>query len=222
MSSVEEILGTIKGMRAQLKGLQKSLKAVLKGDMVVLKGGKAPKVKAVSGEEKPKRPLNVWQCWTQHVKICYTAEYATFKATCETKQGVAIKFAKHCSVEMAADYSAFTEDFKASLTKVKTVAAVAVMPVVAVAAATSPPSTPKVKAPAPTPSAPRKEESDESSDDEGTARPWTWKGTKYYRTTENECWLLAAGGAMGKWSGVYDPIADSMDADAEEPAVETD
>jgi hypothetical protein len=59
-------------------------------------------------------------------------------------------------------------------------------------------------------------------EDEDAARLWTWKSKKYFRTSSNECWFANADGSMGKWAGVYDPIADSMDADVEEPEIETE
>ena len=58
--------------------------------------------------------------------------------------------------------------------------------------------------------------------DEDAARLWTWKSKKYFRTSANECWVANADGSMGKWAGVYDPIADSIDADAEEPEIEAE
>lgn len=62
----------------------------------------------------------------------------------------------------------------------------------------------------------------DEDDDEDAARLWTWKSKKYFRTSANECWIANADGSMGKWAGVYDPIADSMDADAEEPEIEAE
>ena len=113
--------------------------------------------------------------------------------------------------------------------------------------AVEPAPTPVKKTKTSTPAAPKKEEkkaavtpvkelfgsdSEEgSSDDEVTpdeddgedaARLWTWKSKKYFRTTANECWVANADGSMGKWAGVYDPIADSIDADAEEPEIEAE
>lgn len=61
-----------------------------------------------------------------------------------------------------------------------------------------------------------------NDEDEDAARMWTWKSKKYFRTSANECWFANADGSMGKWAGVYDPIADSMNADAEEPEIETE
>ncbi len=48
---------------------------------------------------------------------------------------------------------------------------------------------------------------------------WTHKGTTYFRSSLNECWLKDSKGGMGKWVGIYNPITDKVE-DAPEPEFE--
>jgi hypothetical protein len=48
---------------------------------------------------------------------------------------------------------------------------------------------------------------------------WTHKGTTYFRSSLNECWLKDSKGGMGKWVGIYNPISDKVE-DAPEPEFE--
>ena len=52
---------------------------------------------------------------------------------------------------------------------------------------------------------------------DGLAHPWTFKGKKCLRTSDNEVWEAKADGSMGKWLGLYDPTTEKIDASAEEP-----
>ena len=55
--------------------------------------------------------------------------------------------------------------------------------------------------------------------EEESLSAWTHKGTAYYRTSINECWLKAADGSMGKWVGIYNPVSDEVEP-APEPEFE--
>ena len=52
---------------------------------------------------------------------------------------------------------------------------------------------------------------------EGEARPWTFKGKNYLRSSDNEVWLRGADGGCGEWQGVYSPAEDRIDDSVEEP-----
>jgi hypothetical protein len=56
-------------------------------------------------------------------------------------------------------------------------------------------------------------------DDEGiTLESWTFKGRKYLRTPDGDCWIQNADGNRGKWAGHYDGT--KINASAPEPTVE--
>jgi colicin import membrane protein len=55
--------------------------------------------------------------------------------------------------------------------------------------------------------------------EEESLTAWTHKGTVYYRSSMNECWLKAADGSMGAWVGLYNPVTDKVEA-APEPEFE--
>jgi hypothetical protein len=52
---------------------------------------------------------------------------------------------------------------------------------------------------------------------EGEARPWTFKGKNYLRSSGNEIWLRGADGGCGEWQGVYLPAEDRIDDSVPEP-----
>lgn len=55
-----------------------------------------------------------------------------------------------------------------------------------------------------------------------TMKKWTFKGKRYFRSSENGCWLMKPDGSQGAWAGKYDPVADAIDQDAEEPEYASD
>ena len=52
---------------------------------------------------------------------------------------------------------------------------------------------------------------------DGAAHPWTFKGKKCLRTSDNEVWEAKADGSIGKWLGLYNPAEDKIDDSAPEP-----
>jgi hypothetical protein len=52
---------------------------------------------------------------------------------------------------------------------------------------------------------------------EGQARPWTYKGKNYLRSSDNEVWLRGADGGCGEWQGVFVPAEDRIDDSVPEP-----
>jgi hypothetical protein len=95
--------------------------------------------------------------------------------------------------------------------------------------------TPKKKAPAKpkVPDAPKKAKDTVASappkplplpaieEEELVIEPWTWLGKTYYKSSKNEVWKMTEEEELGKWVGVYDPVADTIDRDAPEPKYET-
>jgi len=221
-----------------MKALQKNLEGLLKGGSSKVKSSSAK-----SGEKTPRAPT-AWTAWTQHCHSAYAEEYAVYKEVNKGVRGVAILFAKHCQAEYESAFAEFSSAFSAAHPPVKKTKATPATAKLAV----EPAPTPVKKTKTSTPAAPKKEkkaavtpvkelfgsDSEESSsdneatpaaaadEDEDAARLWTWKSKKYFRTSANECWVANADGSMGKWAGVYDPIADSIDADAEEPEIEAE
>lgn len=61
-------------------------------------------------------------------------------------------------------------------------------------------------------------------DDEAlvTMKKWTFKGKRYFRSSENGCWIMKPDGSQGAWAGKYDPVADAIDQSAEEPEYASD
>lgn len=55
-------------------------------------------------------------------------------------------------------------------------------------------------------------------DDEVTLESWPFKGRKYLRTPDGDCWIQNADGNRGKWAGHYDGT--KINASAPEPNVE--
>ncbi len=51
----------------------------------------------------------------------------------------------------------------------------------------------------------------------GEARPWTFKGKNYLRSSDNEVWLRGADGGCGEWQGVFLPAEDRIDDSVPEP-----
>jgi hypothetical protein len=62
------------------------------------------------------------------------------------------------------------------------------------------------------------------SDDEAlvTLKKWTFKGKKYFRSSENGVWTMKPDGSQGAWAGKYDAVSDSIDETAEEPEYGSD
>jgi len=52
---------------------------------------------------------------------------------------------------------------------------------------------------------------------DGAVYPWTFKGAKYVRNSDNQVWEAENETDAGDWAGVYDPATDSIDDSAEEP-----
>jgi hypothetical protein len=65
--------------------------------------------------------------------------------------------------------------------------------------------------------APAPESDSESDNEEETLKRWTFRGKAYYRSDDNDCWIANTDGSMGAFAGKYDPVADKIDEDAEEP-----
>lgn len=55
---------------------------------------------------------------------------------------------------------------------------------------------------------------------DGMVHPWSYKGKKYLRNSDNEVWVQGADGGCGEWMGVYLPAEDSIDDSVPEPAFE--
>ncbi len=206
MASKTEILAQIDSMRKELKKLKKLLKALPEEEVAAEKPKK--KSRAKKDPSAPKKPLNAWQAWTVYAKETYPEQYKEFADELEEKGGVAPKFASYLRESAADEYNDFVAKYKAenpSAEKPK-----------------KPTTSSAKKAPAASAAASAAASSDSSDDEEGeeAGNQWVWKGKTYFRTEENECWYEQDGKMI--WAGVYDPIADSMDADAEEPEVEFD
>jgi len=52
---------------------------------------------------------------------------------------------------------------------------------------------------------------------DGAVWPWTFKGAKYVRNSDNQVWEAENKTEAGDWAGVYDPATDSIDDSADEP-----
>jgi len=55
---------------------------------------------------------------------------------------------------------------------------------------------------------------------DGMVHPWSFKGKKYLRNSDNEVWLAGADGGCGEWQGVYLPAEDRIDDSVPEPEFE--
>lgn len=55
---------------------------------------------------------------------------------------------------------------------------------------------------------------------DGQVHPWSFKGTKYLRNSDNEVWRQAADGGCGEWVGVVDPSSGVIDDSVPEPEFE--
>lgn len=209
MASKAEILTQIDSMRKELKRLKKLLKALPEE---AVSSEKPKKTRAKKDPSAPKKPMTSWRAWTVYVKETYPEQMAEFAAADEeNKKGLAPKFASYLKESLPEEYAEFIADFKAKNPS----AAPAKNP--SAAAAKKPAAKPVAAA------ASAAASSDDSSDDEEeeeAGNKWVWKGKTYFRTEENECWYEEDG--KMKWAGVYDPISDSMDTEAEEPEVEFD
>ena len=56
-----------------------------------------------------------------------------------------------------------------------------------------------------------------SCPNDGYVYPWTYKGTKYLRNSDNQVWREEAYGVCGDWYGVYLIDEDRIDDSMEEP-----
>ena len=61
---------------------------------------------------------------------------------------------------------------------------------------------------------------DWSCPDVGCVYPWTFKGTNYLRTSNNQVWREEADSGCGDWCGVYLIDSDRIDDSVEEPYFE--
>lgn len=230
--SVEQIMELFKSHRTQLAELEKAVKVALKAK------GKRGAAKAA---DKPKRAAGPWALWAKQMPLDHPEDFASFKAekeaeaTAEGKKakGVHILFAKMWRDSHTAEWEAFSAKVKADAPPKaekpapKPKAEKSEKPA-AKPKAEKPAAKPKAEKPAAKPKAEKPAKKAASApapapaaeEDEVSAELWTWKGKKYFRTSNNECWLAEADGSMGKWAGVYDPVADDIDADAEEPEIE--
>jgi len=59
-----------------------------------------------------------------------------------------------------------------------------------------------------------------SCPNDGCVYPWTYKGTKYLRNSDNQVWREEAYGGCGNWCGVYLIDEDRIDDSVEEPDFE--
>lgn len=229
--SLEQIMELFKAQRTQLAELEKAVKVAMKAK------GKRGAAKAA---DKPKRAAGPWALWAKQMPLDHPEDFASFKAEKEAEasaegkkaKGVHILFAKMWRDSHTDEWDAFSAKVKADMPpkaekpaakpkaekaekpKADKKAAAAAKPKAKAekpAAKSKAEKPAKKSAPAPTPAA---------EEDEVSAELWTWKGKKYFRTSSNECWLAEADGSMGKWAGIYDPVADDIDTDAEEPEVE--
>jgi hypothetical protein len=140
------------------------------------------------------------------VKESYPEQYKEFADELDEKGGVAPKFASYMRDASADEYAEFVAEYKAKNP---------------VAEKPKKPAASAKKAPAASAASTASSDSSDDEEEDGEAgNQWVWKGKTYFRTAENECWYEQDGKMV--WAGVYDPIADSMDADAEEPEVEFD
>lgn len=232
--SIEQIMELFKSHRTQLAELEKAVKVALKAK------GKRGAAKA----DKPKRAAGPWALWAKQMPLDHPEDFASFKAEKEAEasaegkkaKGVHILFAKMWRDSHTAEWEAFSAKVKADMppkaekpaAKPKAEKPAAKPKAAAAKKADKPAAAAKPKAEKPT--AAKKAEkpakkatpapAPAAEEDEVSAELWTWKGKKYFRTSGNECWLAEADGSMGKWAGVYDPVADDIDADAEEPEIE--
>ena len=55
---------------------------------------------------------------------------------------------------------------------------------------------------------------------DGQVHPWSFKGTKYLRNSDNEVWRQAVDGGCGEWVGVVDPSSGVIDDSVPEPEFE--
>jgi hypothetical protein len=211
MASKTEIIAQVDSMRKELKRLKKLLKALPEETISAEKPKKAPRAKKDSSA--PKKALNAWQSWTVYVKETYPEQMTEFAEADEAnKKGLAPKFASYLRENAPEEYAEFVSDFKEKNPSPEKKPSAAKKPAATI--------TKKAAAPAASAAASVSDSSDDEEEVDSDAGQWVWKGKTYFRTAENECWS-EEGGKM-KWAGVYDPIADVMDADAEEPEVEFD
>lgn len=208
MASKAEILTQIDSMRKELKRLKKLLKALPEE---AVSSEKPKKTRAKKDPSAPKRPMTAWRAWTVYTGETYPEQMAEFAAADEeNRKGLAPKFASYLKESLPEEYEEFIADFKAKNPAPE-------KPAKKPAAAAKKPAAKPVAAAA---SAATSDDSSDDEEEEEAGNQWVWKGKTYFRTEENECWY-EEGGKM-KWAGVYDPISDSMDAEAEEPEVEFD
>ena len=231
--SIEQIMELFKSHRTQLAELEKAVKVALKAK------GKRGAAKA----DKPKRAAGPWALWAKQMPLDHPEDFASFKAEKEAEaaaegkkaKGVHILFAKMWRDSHTAEWEAFSAKVKAEAPEKPAKAPKAPKEAkpkadkkadkpVAKPKAEKAAAKPKAEKPAKKAEKPAKKAAPTpapaAEEDEVSAELWTWKGKKYFRTSANECWLANADGSMGKWAGVYDPVADDIDADADEPEVE--
>lgn len=214
MASKAEIIAQVDSMRKELKRLKKLLKA-LPEEAISSEKPKKTASRAKKDPSAPKKPMTSWRAWTVHVGETYPEQRAEFAAADdENKKGLAPKFASYLKESLPEEYAEFIADFKAKNPSAAKKPA---------AAAKKPAAKPVIVA---APAASSVASSDSSDDEEEVAaeedagNQWVWKGKTYFRTEDNECWYEDSGKMT--WAGVYDPISDSMDTEAEEPEVEFD
>jgi hypothetical protein len=211
--NIEQMMEVFKTLRTQLADLEKSVKGALKGSRV-------------AKADKPKRAAGPWALWAKEMPSTHPAEFATYKAekaaeaAAEGKKakGVHILFAKMWRDSHTAEWDAFSTAAKAATSKGEVVKDI----VKDIVKDKEEIKTPKAAKAPKTPNAPKKasKKAPKVEETEVSAELWTHKSTKYFRTGANECWFATTSGDMGKWAGVYDPIADAIDADADEPEIE--
>ena len=55
---------------------------------------------------------------------------------------------------------------------------------------------------------------------DGNVYPWSYKGKKFLRNSENQVWEAEADGGCGEWAGVFIPAEDRIDESAADPFAE--
>lgn len=55
---------------------------------------------------------------------------------------------------------------------------------------------------------------------DGNVYPWSYKGKKFLRNSENQIWEAEADGGCGDWAGVFIPAEDRIDESAADPFAE--
>ena len=53
-----------------------------------------------------------------------------------------------------------------------------------------------------------------------SAEEWEYKGKTYFKTADGFCWRKKEDGSLGRFAGKYDPVADEIDTEVEEPEME--